>query len=144
MHRILLLGAAMLLGLSGLVVAQDANTAAYKQLLDNDRVRVFEATFKPGTKLASRNYPSHLMYMPTDGTLVFTPAGRRGYEVNFKAGEAMWFPPQARATENDSDREVRVLVVEFKDGGGARAAKAARGKAKARAKKAPAKAKAKK
>jgi hypothetical protein len=144
MHRILLLGAGMLLGLSGLVAAQDANTAAYKQLLDNDRVRVFEATFKPGTKLANRNYPSHLMYMPTDGTLVFTPAGRRGYEVNFKAGEAMWFPPQARATENDSDREVRVLVVEFKDGGGARAAKTARGKAKGRAKKAPAKAKAKK
>jgi hypothetical protein len=144
MHRILLLGAAMLLGLSGLVVAQDATTAAYKQLLDNDRVRVFEATFKPGTKLANRNYPSHLMYMPTDGTLVFTPAGRRGYEVNFKAGEAMWFPPQARATENDSDREVRVLVVEFKDGGGARPAKA-RGKAKGRAKaKAPAKAKGKK
>jgi hypothetical protein len=144
MHRILLLGAAMLLGLSGLVAAQGANTAAYKQLLDNDRVRVFEATFKPGSKLATRNYPSHLIYMPTDGTLVFTPAGRTGYEVNFKAGEAMWFPPQARATENDSDREVRVLVVEFKDGGGARPARAARGKAKARAKKAPAKAKGKK
>jgi hypothetical protein len=143
MHRILLLGAGMLIGLSGLVAAQDASTAVYKQLLDNDRVRVFEATFKPGSKLATRSYPNHLMYMPTDGTLVFLPAGRTGYEVNFKAGEAMWFPPQARATENDSDREVRVLVVEFKDGGGARPSRA-RGKAKARAKKAPAKAKGKK
>jgi hypothetical protein len=139
MHRIWLLAAAMLLGLSGLVAAQD--TAVYKQLLDNERVRVFEATFKPGSKLATRNYPSHLVYMPADGTLIFTPAGRTGYEVNFKAGEAMWFPPQARATENDSDREVRVLVVEFKDGG-ARPGRA-KGKAKAR-KKAPAKAKAKK
>jgi quercetin dioxygenase-like cupin family protein len=142
MHRILL-GAGVLLGLSGLVAAQDASTAVYKQLIDNERVRVFEATFKPGSKLATRNYPSHLIYTPAEGTLIFTPAGRTGYEVNFKAGDAIWFPPQARATENDSDREVRVLVVEFKDGG-ARAGKAGRGKAKARAKKAPAKAKAKK
>ena len=144
MHRILLLGAALLLCLSGLVAAQDASTAVYKQLLDNERVRVFEATFKPGAKLATRNYPSHLIYAPTEGTLIFIPAGRTGYEVNFKAGDAMWFGPLARATENDSDREVRVLIVEFKDGGGARVAKAARGKAKARAKKAPAKAKGKK
>jgi quercetin dioxygenase-like cupin family protein len=143
MHRILLLGAAILVCLSGLVAAQDASTAVYKQLLDNNRVRVFEATFKPGSKIATRNYPNHLMYSPTEGTLIFTPAGRTGYEVNFKAGEAVWFPPQARATENDSDHEVRVLVVEFKDGGGARAVKP-RGKAKARAKKAPAKPKGKK
>jgi quercetin dioxygenase-like cupin family protein len=143
MHRILLLGAAILVCPSGLVAAQDASTAVYKQLLDNNRVRVFEATFKPGSKVATRNYPSHLMYSPAEGTLIFTPAGRTGYEVNFKAGEAVWFPPQARATENDSDREVRVLVVEFKDGGGARAVKP-RGKAKARAKKAPAKPKGKK
>jgi hypothetical protein len=143
MHRILLLGSGVLLGLSGLVAAQETSTATYKQLIDNDRVRVFEATFKPGTKLATRNYPSHMIYAPTEGTLVFTPAGRRGYEVNFNAGDAMWFGPLARATENDSDREVRVLIVEFKDGGG-RVAKAGRGKGKARAKKAPAKAKGKK
>jgi hypothetical protein len=143
MHRILLLGGAILLGLSGLVAAQDASTAIYKQLLDNDRVRVFEATFKPGSKIATRNYPSHLMYAPAEGTLIFTPAGRTGYEVNFRPGEALWFPPQARATENDSDREVRVLVVEFKDGG-ARGGKGVRGKTKAKGKaKAPAKAKAK-
>ena len=89
MHRILLLGAIVLLGLSGLVVAQEANTATMKQLIDNERVRVFEATFKPGTKLATRNYPNHMIYAPAEGTLVFTPVGRRGYEVNFNAGDAM-------------------------------------------------------
>jgi len=137
MHRILLLGGALLLGLSGLVAAQETSTATLKQLIDNERVRVFEATFKPGTKLATRNFASHMIYAPAEGTLVFTPVGRRGYEVNFNAGDAMWFGPLARATENDSDREVRVLIVEFKDGGGRAAAKAAgRGKGKVRAKRA--------
>jgi hypothetical protein len=143
MHRILLLGAALLLGLSGLVVAQETSTATLKQLIDNERVRVFEATFKPGTKLATRNYPNHMIYAPAEGTLVFTPVGRRGYEVNFNAGDAMWFGPLARATENDSDREVRVLIVEFKDGGGRAAAKAARG-GKGKAKRQSGKAKGKK
>ena len=146
MHRTLLLGAVMLLGFCGLVAAQGTN-AVTKQLIDNERVRVFEATFKPGAKLPMRNYPSHMVYAPGEGTLVFTPAGRTGYEVNFSAGDAMWFGPLARETENDSDREVRVLIVEFKDGG-ARVAKAARGKGKAKARKAAgrpaAKAKAKK
>jgi hypothetical protein len=116
--------------------AQESTTSSrgvYKLLLDNDRVRVFEADFKPGDKLAMRNYPTHLMYTLTNGTLVFAPAGRTAYEVNFKAGEAMWFPPLARATENDSDAEVRVLIVEVKEGAAARAV-AAKGKTKAKVK----------
>jgi len=144
MKRILLSVAVVLL--AGPVMAQQreaTDARVYKQLLDNERVRVFQANFKPGDKLATRNYPNHLIYTLTDGTLVFTPAGRTAYEVNFKAGETMWFPPLARATENDSDKEVRVLVVEFKDGAAPRAV-AAKGKSKARQKararaKAPAK-----
>jgi hypothetical protein len=57
----------------------------------------------------------------------------------------MWFGPLARSTENDSDREVRVLIVEFKDGGGRGAAKASRGgKGRAKAKRPAGKAKGKK
>jgi hypothetical protein len=57
----------------------------------------------------------------------------------------MWFGPLARATENDSDREVRVLIVEFKDGGGRGTAKASRGgKGRAKAKRPAGKAKGKK
>jgi hypothetical protein len=135
MRRALLIAAAIVLVPCGLVVAQDKKEtiAAYKLVLDNDRVRVFQANFKPGDKVAMRNYPSHLVYPLTDGTLIFVPAGRTGYEVNFKTGEALWFPPLARATENDSDKEVRLLVVELKDGGAGRAGKA-KAKSKARPK----------
>jgi hypothetical protein len=136
MNRILLPVGAILVVLSAPVTAQKREAPdgrVYKQLLDNERVRVFEANFKPGDKLGARNYPSHLMYMLTDGTLVFIPAGRTGYEVNFKAGETMWFPPLTRATENDSNKEVRVLVVEFKEGAAPRAV-AAKAKSKAKSK----------
>jgi hypothetical protein len=136
MARIAVLVAAMLLAATGLVVAQDGTGRVYKQLLDNNRVRVFDATFKPGDKVGMRSYPNHLIYAISDGTLVFVPQGRTGYEVNFKAGEVLWFPALARATENDSDKEVRVLLVEFKDGRGPAAAR--KGKAKAPAKARPA------
>src|SRR5262245_48787877 len=131
MPRILLLVAVVLVALAAGATAQDSGV--FKVLLDNDRVRVLQASFKPGDKLPTRNYPNHLLYTLTDGTLVFVPSGRTGYEVNFKAGEAMWFPPLARATENDSDQDVRVLIVELKEGGAPRAGRA-KGKGKARAK----------
>jgi quercetin dioxygenase-like cupin family protein len=143
MVRIIVLVAAVLLAATGLVVAQDSGSRVYKQLLDNNRVRVFDATFRPGDKVAMRNYPNHLIYAVSDGTLIFVPEGRTGYEVNFKAGEVLWFPALARATENESDKEVRVLLVEFKDagsGGGAAAGRKA-GKGRARAKASAAKGK---
>src|SRR5690348_2944647 len=114
MIRILFLGMVACLALCGRAAAQES--LILKRLLDNERVRVFQADFKPGDKLPTRDYPNHLIYTLTDGTLVFGPAGRTAYEVNFKAGEAMWFPPLSRATENDSDKEVRLLLVEFKEG----------------------------
>src|SRR3954467_10081398 len=133
MTRLVLFASAMLVALCGHLAAQDKPAGGiYQQILDNDRVRVFQGNFKPGDKLPTRNFPNHLMYALTDGTLIFVPAGRTGYEVNFKAGEALWFPALQRATENDGDKEVRVLVVEMKDGGGARVA-SARGKAKGKA-----------
>jgi hypothetical protein len=132
MARIIVLVAAVLLGATGLVVAQDSGSRVYKQLLDNNRVRVSDATFGPGDKVGMRHYPNHLIYAISDGTLVFVPQGRTGYEVNFKAGEVLWFPALARATENDSDKEVRVLLVEFKDGGGGGTAAGRKGKAKAK------------
>src|SRR5215831_5915077 len=117
MRRTLLWVGVLLAALPATAWAQDkgSGSGVYTVLLDNERVRVLQGDFKPGDKAATRNYPNHLIYTLTDGTLVFVPAGRTGYEVNFKAGEAMWFPPLARATENDSGKDVRVLVVEFKD-----------------------------
>ena len=118
MMRSWLLITAVLLALSHGAAAQttkDLGSDVLKLTLDNEKVRVYQANFKPGAKLPARAFPNHLIYMVTDGTLVFETAGRTGYEMSFKAGEAQWFPAQTRGMENDSDQEVRLLIVEVKD-----------------------------
>jgi quercetin dioxygenase-like cupin family protein len=110
-----------------------------KTLLQNEQVRVMEVSFKPGVKTSTVTQPNRFLYALTDGSLVFAPPGKTPYELSFKAGEAIWLPSQPMATENDSGKEVRALVVEFKAGaraaatsGGAKAGKGSRGKGKAR------------
>jgi len=96
--------------------AQDALTAPniYRKVLENARVRVLEANFKPGAKSGTHSHPEHLLYMMSDGTLVFKQAGKTPYEMTFTAGEALFLPAQTGALENDGDKTVRALVVEFK------------------------------
>ncbi len=118
MVRLWLLIAAVLFSLGHGAVAQtkDPGSDVIKSLLDNDKVRVYHANFKPGAKLPARSFSNHLIYMVTGGTLAFIPEGRTGYEMTFKAGDAQWFPPQIRGIENDSDQEVKLLIVEVKEG----------------------------
>lgn len=109
--------------------AQDALTGApdtYRKVLENARVRVLEANFKPGAKSGTYTHPEHLLYMKTDGTLVFKHAGKTPYEMMLTAGEAVWLPALTGGIENGGDKLVRALVVEFKQPT-AVAARAARG-----------------
>lgn len=97
--------------------AQDAVSVAptvFKKVLENERIRVLEATYRPGTKVPAHSHPEHLFYMLSGGTLVMRPAGRTAYEMPFKAGEALYLPAQTRATENDGNATVRALIVELK------------------------------
>lgn len=132
---------AMLYALGSTAYAQDGKTqaiagAVVASLLDNDRVRVFEVSLKPGVKVPSPAHPAHLMYMLTEGTLVFSEDGKRPYEMIFKAGEAVWVPAQARA-QNESEKEVRALIVEVKQPA-AKPATKAKVKRKAKTRPAPA------
>lgn len=141
MLRVLSLTVTALLLTAGISRAQEGAEAA-KTLLQNERVKVMELSFKPGAKTSTVSQPNRFLYALTDGALVFSPPGKIPYELSFKAGEAIWLPSQQMATENDSGKEVRALVVEFKDGGrsaassggggGKKAAKASRGKGKAK------------
>jgi hypothetical protein len=91
-----------------------AQTADKPPLLENDQIRVRELRFAPGSARRSEAKPNTFLYALTDGALVFTPPGRKGYELSFKAGEALWLPSQETATANEGDKEVRILAVEVK------------------------------
>ena len=111
--------------------AKPANGETATALLENDQVRVREMRFKPGAKTPASAHPSSFAYALTDGALVFAPPGRTPYELTFKAGEALWLP-QSTAAANETNREIRVLVVEIKG----RAPSVKRGKAKTGSRKA--------
>lgn len=41
----------------------------YKLLHENDRIRVLEVTFKPGSKIPKHSHPDHMVYALTAGKL---------------------------------------------------------------------------
>jgi hypothetical protein len=90
------------------------SSAAPKSLLENEQIKVREIRMVPGARQPSATHPNTFLYALTDGSIVFTPPGRKGYELTFKAGEALWLPSQETATSNESDKEVRALLVEIK------------------------------
>lgn len=94
-------------------LAQNA-PAAPKSLLENEQIRVREIRLAPGAKQPSAARPNTFLYALTDGSIVFMPPGRKGYELTFKAGEALWLPSQETATANEGDKEIRALIVEIR------------------------------
>jgi hypothetical protein len=107
-----------------------------KPLLDNARMRVSEMRWKPGAKVELPSRPDQFAYLLTDASLVFSTPGRTPYQLDFKAGEATLLPANSTEAENESDKEVRALLVEIKGSGKAVAVKGqAKGKGKSKASK---------
>jgi quercetin dioxygenase-like cupin family protein len=134
---IILVAAALLHGFGSAQAQTSQPSDTAKVLLENEQVRVIEMRFKPGAKFDTQSHPNRFIYGLSDGALLFSPPGKTPYELSFKAGEALWLPAQAMATQNEGDKEVRALVVELKDvrAKGRRSAPAKSAKAAGRAKK---------
>jgi hypothetical protein len=98
---------------ASLVLAQGAPPPG-KSLLENEQIKVREIRLAPGAKQPSEQRPNTFLYALTDGSIVFTPPGRKAYELTFHAGEALWLPSQETAASNEGDKEVRALIVEIK------------------------------
>lgn len=112
-------------------LAQNARPSADgAKLIDNEQIRVRELRLEAGEKLPVQSFPNTFVYGLSDGALVFAPPGRTPYELSFNAGEALWLSARDAAIQNETDRQVRVLLVEIKQ----RPAAGAAGKSKARAK----------
>jgi quercetin dioxygenase-like cupin family protein len=85
-----------------------------KPVLDNPRVRVVEIDFKPGGNTGKMVLSDHMLYMLTNGSLVFDVAGKTPYQMTLSAGQALWLPATTGGLENASDSNVRLLIVEVK------------------------------
>jgi len=83
--------------------------------LDNSKVRVLEATLKPGDKEKLHSHPSYVIYVieggkyrnhETDGTVT---------DGEFKSGDVIYREPLTHWAENTGDTTIRLVLVELKN-----------------------------
>ena len=90
----------------------NSKTIALK--LENPRVRVLEATLKPGDKEQTHSHPAYVIYVieggkfrnhATDGTVT---------DGEFKAGDVIYRDAVTHWAENTGDTTIRLVLVELK------------------------------
>jgi len=94
---------------------QEAAPNVYKQVFENDRVRVSEITFNPGDKAAMHThvYP-HVVYVLEGGQLTMTHPDGKSNVVNAKAGDVIWMGPETHEAVNTGTTKLRATVTEIK------------------------------
>ena len=86
----------------------------YKPVLENARVRVFEAHFAPGDKAAWHEHPDHVIRALTDANLRLKLPDGKPTDIALHAGETMWMQAGPHEAVNTGKSEARLLVVELK------------------------------
>lgn len=115
-HVILLAGLMACCFAAGLA-AQDAAKVSPKVVkvkLENERVRVLEATSNPGDKEGMHSHPANVVYVIEGGTLRITTADGKSTVVTFKTGDTIWREPVTHRAENVGKTRFHALIVELK------------------------------
>jgi beta-alanine degradation protein BauB len=85
-----------------------------RPVMENARVRVYEAHFAPGVTAAWHAHPDHIMYMLTDASFhIKLPEGKE-QDLVLRAGETKWMEAGRHEVVNTGKAEARMLVVELK------------------------------
>ena len=94
---------------------QEGAPNIYKQLFDNERVRVSEIKFNSGEKAAmhTHSYP-HVVYLIEGGQLTLTHTDGTSSVANAKAGDVLWMPAETHEAVNTGTTVVRGTVTELK------------------------------
>ena len=85
----------------------------YKFIMENDRVRVLEASFRPGDKAIMHDHPDHVVYVLNDGKINIKSSGKTDV-LDLKKGQAMFLKAQSHEAENTGKTDLHLLVVELK------------------------------
>jgi len=98
--------------------AQDPTKVApsmYKQIFENERVRVLQVVFEPGESIPVHSHPDHLAYAETAGKLRISPVGGSPSETDLTPGQVLFIKAESHSATNVGSTEIRVLVVELKE-----------------------------
>lgn len=97
-------------------MAQDLSTFSQGavMLLENDRVRVSEATRHPGEKEPMHTHPAYVAYFFSPCKVKITFPDGKTKDKEFKAGEVMWSDGVTHAVEIVGTTDQHVLLIELK------------------------------
>jgi quercetin dioxygenase-like cupin family protein len=108
----------LLVLLSQAAFAQDpliVNAKTLRLKLENARVRVLEATLKPGDKENLHSHPSYLFYVIAGGKVRNHSVDGKVSESVFKAGDVIYRDPLTHWAENVGKTTIRLILVELKE-----------------------------
>ena len=81
-----------------------------KVLVDNDKVRVFEVTFKPGETSQTAARPARVIRALAGGTLTATSADGKVEKRTFKNGEVKYFDPETSPTTLKNEGKSTIVL----------------------------------
>jgi quercetin dioxygenase-like cupin family protein len=83
--------------------------------LENARVRVLEATLKPGDKEKTHSHPAYVVYVIEGGKVRNHAADGAVSEAEFKTGDVIYRDPLTHWAENIGNTTIRLELVELKN-----------------------------
>lgn len=94
-------------------LAVNSKTIALK--LENSRVRVLEATLKPGAKEELHSHPAYVIYVIAGGKFRNHGADGTVTEGEFQTGDVIYREPVTHWAENIGKTTIRLELVELKN-----------------------------
>lgn len=91
----------------------NSSTIALK--LENSRVRVLEATLKPGDKEKTHSHPAYVIYVIEGGRVRTHGTDGSVSEADFKTGDVIYREAVTHWAENIGKTTIRLELVELKD-----------------------------
>ena len=91
----------------------NSKTIALK--FENSRVRVLEATLKPGDKEKTHSHPAYVIYVIEGGKTRSHAADGTVSEAEFKTGDVIYRDPLTHWAENIGNTTIRLELVELKN-----------------------------
>ena len=103
---------------AGVMRAQDplvVNSKSIALKLENSRVRVLEATLKPGAKEETHSHPAYVIYVIAGGKVRTHNADGKVIETDFRTGDVIYRDPVTHWAENIGKTTIRLELVELKN-----------------------------
>ncbi len=103
-------------GAAGVMLCAAFSAAADdKVIFENERVRVLEVNYAPGTTHEMHSHPDHVVYALGDAKVRMTGEDGKSADVEIKKGGTRWQPAVTHKTENVGTTPLQAVVVELKE-----------------------------